>query len=257
MSQEESDNRHPPALGATAADYMVSALKGIASAIPVAGGALAEVFTYIVPNQRADRLEEFLRLLAERLHRLELADLQTRMKQPENVDLIEDGTHQAVRALTHQRLQYIVECVANGIAEDERDKIHRKRLLAILAQLDDEEILLLQAHATSAMAIFEKLRPPPAVIGASQEVMEKNAMWDAAHAKLERLSLLEFKGRVQEVSVEERVGMRPKKIHVSEMDAFGKPSGHLYITHLGRMVLESIGLSTEDQRNIARKAVNE
>ena len=46
---------------------------------------------------------------------------ETAMKTPANIDLIEDGAYQAVRALTDERKRFLARAVAQGIQAEEKE----------------------------------------------------------------------------------------------------------------------------------------
>lgn len=249
-SQTQPVTGYPP-LGLNKFDRIAASLRALASAVPLAGGVLAEIVTEIVPEQRIDRIERYLRLLAEEMEQRQAARAlrvvyaedatANRMKEPKNIDLIEDGAHLAARALSSERMRYIVHCVANGIEAEDRAKIHHKRILSLIGQLDDEEILILDAFGSNDPQKFDRVRPEPAHMNSPPAVIESNAIYDAAISKLERLSLIDFRSQVKEFT--DRVGSRTEKIVVPEIDAWGQRRGHRHITHLGRLVLRSIGLA--------------
>lgn len=236
-----------PELGTQRTDHLAATLRGIAGAVPVAGGVIAEIINYIIPNQRTERFESYLMLLAKRLQALEASAIKEKLTSPENIDLFEDGARQAIRAISKERMEYIVAAVADGITNDDRQKLHSKRLLSILEQLDDEEILILHAYAQRSYKMFEKLRPPPAVIGASTDVIQQNAMWDAAKSKLEILSLLKFKQDIQKVEVPDNRTGRAQYASVPVTDSFGHRKGSETITPLGRLLLKAIGFTDIDR----------
>jgi hypothetical protein len=250
-----------PVLGANRSDRIASGLRALANMAPLIGGALAEIVTEIVPAQRIERIETYLIMLVEELTRVTGQQEQTaatveklladKIREPANVDLIEDGARLASRALSKQRLAYISKCVASGLLDDERDRIRHKRILSIIEELDDEEILVLDAYGSRGSRKFDRFRPPPPVIGASASVRESNALFDAIIAKLKRLSLVTFKERTKVVELPQAVSGRGEKLRIPDIDAFGKPTGHRDITHLGRLVLESIGLEIEEPAGAA------
>ena len=118
------------------------------SNIPIVGQALAEVITELVPNQRVERVEKYLLYLSEEIDSLKVENVDAVMKRPENVDLIEDGVYQAIRALSDERKRYLVRAVAQGIGAEARDKLNEKRVLALIGDLDDSDLLLLDAFAS-------------------------------------------------------------------------------------------------------------
>ncbi len=235
----------PPALGPTNTDRIATVLRAVTGALPVVGAALAEIITDIVPDQRLERVEKYLLYLQEELTRLSPDHIQHRMKELAAIDLIEDGAYQAVRALTDERQRYIVRCVASGIASDDLDHIREKRVLGILSQLDDEEIMILDAYGSDPQTSrekFRKLQPQPAVIGSDRETVVRQELYEAAQVKLERLSLLRRQIDFDR-SAEQNLGLK-----VPEFDQFsGQPIGHISITPVGQLVLRKIGLLGEEQ----------
>ena len=96
-------NEGMPPLGETWRDRAVGLAKGGVGLIPVAGGIFAELVGMVIPNQRMERLEDYVRRLNERLDAENEAEARERLSKPEAVDLFEDGATQAVRALTMVR----------------------------------------------------------------------------------------------------------------------------------------------------------
>src|SRR5690348_12709636 len=68
----------------------------------------------------------------DRLGRVEESDLRSRLRDPENVDLFEEGTFQSIRALSRERKEYMAELVARRITGEEKEQIESKRLLNLL-----------------------------------------------------------------------------------------------------------------------------
>lgn len=249
-----------PELGANDVDRATAMLRGLVSLVPGIGSMLAEAITEIVPDQRLDRIERFLLLLANELERLAalvsataLADVRT----PENIDLIERGAAHATKALTDERIKYIAQCVANGINADERGKIHHRRLLSIIGELDDDEITLLAVYATGDRNRIRSLQPPPAHIVGTEDAITTSAMHDAAKLHLERLGLLHFQTSIRQVSFPHEHSSRPLELHFPETDWTGQRRGWLHVTALGEMVLKAIGVDVERTSSLtARPAPN-
>jgi hypothetical protein len=235
MSREEKDDPKLPKLGNNRNDHFLAGLRALLGPVPVAS-AIVELFTIIIPNQRQDRCEEYLVQLAKRLDELGIK-LEANSVEPEKIALIESGAVDAARAISEERIKYIVNCVADGLAESARETIHHKRLLGILAQLDDEEILILHGAATNNSALFDKLRPPAPVRADDDAGTEKYAMWTAAWSRLETLHLIEFIHETEELG---RVGTSLK---VPAVDVWGRRKGRHQVDCLGRMLLKYIGLS--------------
>lgn len=245
-----TEQRDLPTLGPTTPDRLAALVRSIASAVPVAGGLIAEAVTCYIPNQRIDRVERYLKLLTAKLDELLCAaasdDAPTAdqlLRDPNNLDLIEQGVTQAMRALSEERLNYLANCVANGLQADARRKIHHRRLLDIVGELDDEELLILRAYKSHNPEEFDRLRPEQAHFTSSPEAVEAEAMYKAALGKLERVGLLEFKAQLVEIVQGSELGRgRPQKLEVPAMDSQGRPKGRFRITLPGRMVLRATGL---------------
>ena len=132
-----------PELGPTGADHLTSILRALAGMAPWGGAALIEIINGVIPHQRSDRIEVFLLELRRRVSELEEDKGKIRLRQPESIDLLEDGAYQAARALSDNRIQYISKCVADGITNEHLDYLQSKRILRILNELDDAEIIYL------------------------------------------------------------------------------------------------------------------
>ena len=123
-------------------DYLTALGRSAVGPIPLVGSAFSEVITNFIPGQRIDRIAKYLVALEERVTELEV-NVQEKMQHPENVDLFEEGCYQACRAVTEERLNYIVNLVSNGINDNVKEYIKHKKLLSILQELNDLEISLL------------------------------------------------------------------------------------------------------------------
>ena len=187
-------------LGTSSLDRVAASLRAVFGIVPLVGPALAEIITEIVPGQRLDRIEAYLHQLAMVLEERsqKSPEIVHQMRQPECVDLVEEGAHLAVRALSSTRMTYIVRCVANGIEAEDRAKIHHKRILSILGELDDEEILILEAYGSRDRSKIDRLRPERPRIGSPGPEKDNYALYEAAVTKLERLSLIQLHQRMKE-----------------------------------------------------------
>jgi hypothetical protein len=243
-SKESRDGRLPE-LGPGGGDRTAAVIRSVISNVPIVGQTLAEIITELIPNQRIERVEGYLKLLAMELDELKVSA--EAAKVPESIDLIEDGAYQAVRALSEERRQYLARAVATGIAEDEKHKIKAKRVLSIISELDDGYILLLdsfngrsdpESHRRS-FDKFQNLAPERPVIGAPTDVIERWQLHEASLARLERLLLLNKYIRIDH------------ETKLPHFDQFtGEPEGHLSITALGKLILVRIGFGRESRQSV-------
>jgi hypothetical protein len=211
--------------------------KGIVGAIPFVGALAAEVIGTIIPNQRLERIERLLTLLDAKLNELPRPHIEARFREPEFVDLLEDGMQQASRALDSERIAYIAALLKNSLADEELKRLQDKRLLAILGELNEVELLLLTSYIMKNQhdVTFQErhksaLRVPPAFFGADPEALDQAALHEEYRNHLTRLGLLRQRYK------------RPKRGELPEFDdrtGMVKATGR-ELTALGRLLLRRI-----------------
>jgi hypothetical protein len=224
-------------------DLLTSFSKSALSVIPIAGPFLSEIIGTIIPNQRIDRLIEYIIELDKRISKIEIARLEELSRNEEFIDLTEEGFIQASRATTSERRQYIASIIESGINDEAINFLQSKHLLKLLSELNDIEIIWLRSFLDS----FEEsdvefrdkhknvLKPIKIYVGVDQETLNSASIQDSYKDHLERLRLIESKIRID------------RKTGFPEFDKFtGKPkTSYLRVTHLGKMLLEQIGLINE------------
>jgi len=213
--------------------------KGLIGVIPFVGPLAAEIVGAIIPNQRIDRIESLLRHLEAKITEEDKAQIKMRITEPESVDLIEDGFLQASRALSEERKEYIASLLKNSLTDYALKHIEYKRLLSILGEMNDLEVLLLKFRDMSqgdpGYSEFwakhgDALTPPRAHLGSSQEEVDKYTIHKTHNVHLASLGLLNPRFA------------KPKKDELPEFDektGMIKASGY-EITSLGRLLLRSI-----------------
>jgi hypothetical protein len=228
--------------GTSKTDLTVSGIKGVLGTIPIVGPLLAEVVGVFIPNQRVDRIAKFAHELGERLKELDQHVLGARLASPGYVDLLEDGFWQAARAVTEERIKHIASVVSNGLSGEEKDLIQVKKLLWLLAELNDAEVIVLRSHLFGQNQDPEFSRrhaavlyAPAATVGMPAEVLnealDKGALVESFRQHLQRLGL------VRPVFI----------VHHDEIPEFDRETGMIRaiyhdITHLGKMLLRYIDL---------------
>lgn len=230
-------------LGPSATDRITSLAKGVFGAAPVVGPLAAEVIGNIIPNQRADRIVRFVQKLDERLKHLEQEDLRRRTADPQFVDIIEDAFFQAAKAVSDERLDHIANVVANGISAEELNHAETKRMLWLLDQLNDAEIVVLRSKlamtredAELDVEFREKhaqlLAPDATHMGSSEDAFEEAALKTSYRRHLHDLGLTRT---------------RFKKPRRGEFPEFDKKTGMMKangtdIIRLGKMLLRYLNL---------------
>ena len=227
--------------GKSRVDIGVAIGKGVISALPFIGPLVAEVVGTLIPNQRIDRIETLLKKLDEKVQSLDRDDVDERFESPEFVDLLEDGMHQGARALSDERLDYISSVLKNGLADEEIRHAEIKRLLSLLDELNDAEVIILRSQAhhpdgdpdpdfRERHANVLKIRA--AHKESSQREIDEAAVYDSFKNHLVQLGLLR---------------PRFKKVRRGETPEFDPRTGQIKapgfkITPLGRLLLRQIDL---------------
>lgn len=221
-------------------DWIVALSKGAIGSIPFVGPLAAEVVGVLIPNQRLDRLERFLEKLEAQVGQFDDRDaVVNRFRDPQFVDLLEDGFYQAARSLSDERLEYIASLVAHGLSSDEVEHLHLKKMLSILNSLNDAEVLFLimfgRITTNEQSAFIEQHRdvlyPKLVVMGSSEDEVEAGLMQSS------------FKQHLAEVGLTRPNFKTPRRGELPEFDektGMMKASGYT-ITQLGRMLLKYIG----------------
>ena len=216
--------------------------RGLLGAIPIAGPLMAEIVGSIIPNQREERLIELAESLSKRLDHLQEDQISKIIKTPESIDLLEDGFIQATRALTKNRTDYIAALLKNGLTNEELEYIEYKRLLSLLGELTDAEVIILISYSydrffgeenPETTKFFDKhkglLEEPTLFMGASQLEQDSHTLYHSHRTHLVNLGLLKH---------------RYKKTNRGEMPEFDEKTGSMKITGyemtgLGRLLLKN------------------
>ena len=233
-----------PPVEPTPRDRTLSAVQGLTGVLPVIGSIVANLLNQIIPEQRWERIREYLRKLESRVAAVEAQTLASALREPRKVDLFEDGAAQAGRALSSERLDYIATLVARGLTSGEREEIEAKRLLKLLGQIDDDQIVILQSKLSRHMRseeFYERhgevLEPVGAHLGSSRDELDREAMYRLARRQLVDLGLLDQTFR------------KPRKGDLPEFDektGMMKSQG-TRLSPLGRLLLRHIGLAEEGE----------
>ena len=215
-------------------DALAASGRAIASLVPLFGGVLGELLTQRIPRQRTDRIVTYLRDLEARLEILEKRPDEAANSE-ERVDLIEEGAFQAARATSDGRITQIATLVANGLVGEDARFVRRKRLSSLLGELDDDELILLnaygQSYGTGDYNVWDSVdRPDPSHMQSTTEEIDAEKLYEAGRDHLLRLGLLR------------KNYSRASRGEQPEFDARkGDFKHNVEISYLGRMLLRAIG----------------
>ena len=226
-------------------DLIASTLRGVCGTLPVIGSSIAEIIGYVIPNQRIDRIASLLKALESKIDPQEKAKVEARMLEEKSIDLMEDGFLQAARALSEERIEYIASLLKNGLTDEELELIAYKKLLSILGDINDIEVLLLKYCSKPTIGWREEFRSKHkaaltktvVVLSSSQEEVDKAAIYESHETNLARLGLIKPSFQLSM--------SRGELPEFDEDTGMIKSSGY-YITDLGRLLLRAIDQSEED-----------
>ena len=179
-------------------DICALVARGTIGAIPLVGPMIAEIAGAIIPGQRQDRFEEFLRILDQKLSQLALdkEDLARRFKSETFIDLLEDGTLQAVRSVSRERKEYIATLLARGMSVKDLDHARAKKLLLTLNDLTDPEVIVLKSFSMDSRRREAFVAKYPEIFGhadareQSTEDQDRRAFLASYHQSLLKSGLL-------------------------------------------------------------------
>lgn len=185
-------------------DWLTPLAKGVVGACPVIGPMLAEIVGMVVPNQRVERIGVFLRNVDERIVATEalLDRFQQRIASTEGIDLLEESMTQATRAITVERQERLGRLLATALTQEELRYQEVKKLLGLLRELTDPELLWLFYYSTPVTFSSEyhnRLRkthpevfdPASEMLNASDVELDRSALQKSYKNTLERYGLLE------------------------------------------------------------------
>ena len=225
-------------------DLAVTLAKVGISSIPTVGPLVAEIVGNLIPDLRFKRIFSLLEVLESKIDPEEKAKVEAKMLEEKSIDLMEDGFLQAARALSEERIEHIASLLKNSLTNEDLEQSAYKRLLFLLGEINDVEVLLLKFHTKlTTIGRAEEFRSKhPGIltaylsIGPSQKEVDKHAICEAYITNLSRLGLIKS------------MFDKPWKDELPELDeetGMMKSSGY-YITDLGRLLLRVIDQSEED-----------
>lgn len=221
-------------------DFAAAVVRAFTGVAPLFGPFIAEILTIAIPQQKMDRVVAFVKLLDDKLSYVQDDLVKLRIKSEEFADLLEDALSQASRSLSDERKSQIASLLKNSVSRDELKHLEHKKLLGLLNELNDVEILWLKHYSLypeEQSAFWEQHGEALgrfAVDGGQAEIDEE-ALLESYTANLQRLGLIDAKfSRVEKDKLpdfDEKTGMlRASYVETSK---------------LGRLLLRYMDLSSE------------
>lgn len=230
-----------PSLKTQKADVAALLARAGLGAVPYVGSLLSELVVTVIPNQRIDRLIKFAEKLELRLSIVEKSLLDSQLSSEEFVGVLEEVISQAAKSTSDERREYLASVVANGLSDKEVEHSETRRILTLLSELNDAEIIMLRFYLVRTIGGDEEFREKhkdivmrqQPVIAAPQLEKDKYAITENYREHLISLGLLENEYRlVHETGLQEIDTFTHAPRIVSRR-----------LTSMGRVFLASIGLS--------------
>ncbi|MCR4338952.1 MAG: hypothetical protein NUW01_03590, partial [Gemmatimonadaceae bacterium] len=149
----------------------------------------AEAIGALIPNQRLDRVVEFLRDLESEVRQLDgrLNNFENNIAGAEGLDILEEGLMQAARSVSNERKERLARLVGRSLTNEELAYEESRKLLNLFRDLTDPEILWLIYYSFNPVMgpgphqdLIAKhpdvLRPISREMGAPQEQIDRAAL---------------------------------------------------------------------------------
>ena len=192
----------------------------------------------VIPNQRNERLIEYVARLSRRLRLAEgavenlneaFAAMASNLSLEQRA-LFEEGAYAATRSTTQERIESVAKIVGDGLSSADARALDQGRLLQLIDQLSEDDVIVLMSH-TMVVGRDQAWRDRHAAVllgprvhmQASREDHDKNTLRELRLQRLVNLGVLEVKA-----------------------DSSGR-STRRDLSTLGRLVLRRLDLLTEDQ----------
>jgi hypothetical protein len=91
-------------------------------------------------------MEKILQILSSKFCNISVEKFQKIWGTPEFLDIFEDCMNQGIRTTSDKRLEYLASVLEKSLTEGQIKHLQTKRLLSILGELNDIEIIILQSY---------------------------------------------------------------------------------------------------------------
>lgn len=200
-------------LGKNGYDWATFTAKSSLGAIPFVGTFLGELVTQIIPNQRLERIEQYLLFLDNELSatKEKFKIFQNNISIPQGIEILEDCLISAGRSSSDIRKQRLARLTFTSLTCSPINYREAKKMINLYSELTDEELIMLVYHRepsfigsgrnpddyhTIMMKKFpEVLEPISATLGQDPEVYRRKALQDSHRETLIQRGLCEEKNR--------------------------------------------------------------
>ncbi len=240
---DEQEKTRVTSLANTGAQIVGGVLSAVHPALGIPIAILRPVIAEFTSRRNASRKERLTQALAEKVAELPTDDIEKRVREEGFQDLLEEAVFQIARPVSQERIEQIATLLKHGLSEEDAEALRYKMLLGILGQMNDAEIIILQAftvgHEQGHKAFYEKhedlLTQPDIDPRSPQNEVEIAAIYSAYIMHIEALGLVDAN----------RTDWR-----TSQLPSFDKKKRlfnvrNMRITPLGRLLLRAIETETQ------------
>lgn len=232
-TKRDLDGNKSSALMSALAKGAIGSAAGLAGAVTglgavaIVGPFAVEAFNLLIPNQRQNRVEKLLKIFSSKICNMSKEEVEQKFHTSEFLDVFEDCIYQAIRAVGDDRLKYLASVLEKSLTDEQIKHLQTKRLLSILAELNDVEVVILQSYGFRDINNSDFIKQHKSIFqnavishGASEEELEEHAIYMNYRDHLINLGLI-----------------GPKKLGSSQ----------LYLTPLGNMLLKLLGRTETEE----------
>ena len=223
-------------------DRAIALVKNLSSFLPGLGPLIAGIVLDDIPRQRTDRIQEFVEQLSSKVDGLD-QKLAGCVPGSASLDILEEGMAASAKAFSAKQRARIASLVGYGLADSDRRHIETVRLLDLLAELDDTQVILLAAHSLTYrwdhafnMRHLATLRQPLPSLASPQEEHDEKTVRDLGIQQLVGLGLLRVRMHTS----------RSRSLSHPEFEQVQTKASGVEISPLGELLLARAGLGDED-----------
>ncbi len=216
-------------------DKLVKIINATFGEIPIVGGTLVELFSSVIPNQRIDRMVEFIKILKEKLSNQEQELLKSKILDENFNSLLEDVIESTIRTIGKERKHHFCKIVHTGLTSNKEELIELRIITRTLKELNDIEMIILKnlsiLSTNERTSFYQKnksiLESEHLYVGASKEQEKRHYMFKAYLYHLVALGLLDVNYDVKEESN-----------RISDRSEYKVNKNNHRITEFGKMIVE-------------------
>ena len=140
MEERDLDNK--------AIDVIVSGASAAVGMVPLVGGFLSEIVQEVIPNQRQDRIVEFIKEINSKLQEMEYAlnKLENNFKNYKYGAFTYKCLRNVVNEVYSEKIEYYRNICVSGLTGEEKELNRKERILNIFSDMDYFEILYLKVY---------------------------------------------------------------------------------------------------------------